>query len=149
MSDCVQSPHSAAGDYARLRPNSGKAVAHHRLVYAQHNNISLKDMEGKVVMHTCDNPACINPAHLVLGTQQDNIKDMWSKGRQGVKGMPGAAHPMAKLTEQTVREIILATRMEGKELAAKYGVSKATISMVLNRKIWKHVAVDSDLNKTI
>ena len=90
-------------------------------------------------MHTCDNPACVNPEHLVLGTQKDNVKDMWNKGRQGVKGMPGSKHPMAVLTEELVRQIKNNKQHTGKQLAAMYSVSPATVSMIKSGKIWKHV----------
>ena len=53
----------------------------HRAEYCLANGLTLEDIAGLVVMHTCDNPRCINPEHLVLGTQRDNMLDMRNKGR--------------------------------------------------------------------
>lgn len=55
----------------------------HRLAYCEAHGLSLDDIAGKVVMHTCDNPRCINPDHLVLGTQAQNNADRHAKGRDG------------------------------------------------------------------
>ena len=61
-----------------LREDGGMRVLH-AVVWEAHNAEPVP--EGMVVMHTCDNPACCNPHHLVVGTQSDNIKDCVSKGR--------------------------------------------------------------------
>jgi hypothetical protein len=60
--------------YVRL---DGRTVAVHRLVVA----LDGRDPTGQVVRHTCDNPACVNPEHLVLGSQADNVADMMQRGR--------------------------------------------------------------------
>jgi hypothetical protein len=60
---------------------AGKRHYVHRLAYCEAHAIDIEDIVGQVVMHTCDNPACINPEHLRLGTQADNLADMLSKGR--------------------------------------------------------------------
>lgn len=87
-----------------------------------------------LVRHTCDNPACCNPAHLLEGTQQDNAHDMVSRGRSCV----GERHGMVKLTEDQVRAI-LASDMSHTALGLKYGVSRATIELVRKRVNWSHI----------
>lgn len=66
--------------------HEGKEQRAHRLVYFALNSDADR---SKVVMHSCDNPACVNPAHLSLGTVQDNILDMHAKGRFGGGAKPG------------------------------------------------------------
>jgi hypothetical protein len=96
---------------------------------------------GLLVCHQCDVPACVNPHHLFLGTIQDNNADRVAKGRDNHPGMQGDAHPMAKLTEDDVRSIRKRATKRGdrKILAEEYGVSIATIDLVVTGKTWKHV----------
>lgn len=94
------------------------------------------------VCHRCDNPPCVNPAHLFTGTQKDNMEDMVVKGRHR-KGPPikGEANKMAKATDDVVRAI----RRESVAGAArdalqrKYGLSKATVHRIIRREAWQHV----------
>ena len=59
----------------------GKVVKAHRVALVDHLGITLADIVGQVVRHSCDNPACVNPEHLSLGTQRDNVDDMLRRGR--------------------------------------------------------------------
>ncbi len=96
---------------------------------------------GLEVCHRCDTPACVNPAHLFLGTHQDNMTDMVTKGRSR-SGMYGEAHTSAKLTEQGVVDIrrrYAAGGVSQQFLADEYGVSQAVISHVVLRRTWKTV----------
>lgn len=140
MSECKLSTYNShtSGVHPRVKFR-GKMIQHSHLIYAITRGIDVDDIKGKVIMHTCDNPACVNPEHLMLGTQKENVRDMWNKGRQGVKGMPGSKHPMAVLTEELVRQIKNNRQYTGKQLAAMYNVSPATVSMIKSGKIWKHV----------
>lgn len=89
------------------------------------------------VCHRCDRPACINPDHLFLGTQADNMRDMAHKGRRlGVKALFGERHGMAKLSNADVRAIRAATCTQA-ELARRFGVSAGTINMILRGKTWR------------
>lgn len=90
--------------------------------------------EGLIVCHRCDNPRCVNPLHLFLGTHQDNSDDKLSKSR----GNRGMKHGNSKLTEDQVRYIREAWRPQ-KELARKFNVSQSLISQIQNRKIWTHL----------
>lgn len=94
--------------------------------------------EGLWVLHHCDNPPCIRPDHLWLGTRQDNMTDMAMK-RRGSGGVPWPRHP-AKLDPDRVRAIRSATGETQRELAARYGVSRSTIQLVRSGKRWEHVA---------
>lgn len=88
---------------------------------------------GKHVLHKCDNRACCNPAHLYLGTHQDNMAD---KARSGV--MKGEHHPNAKLTNAQRKEICRRYKAGGISqyaLAAEFSVDQATISHVVHSKI--------------
>lgn len=80
--------------------------------------------QGLVVMHSCDTPACVNPAHLSLGTQGDNIRDGVSRGRYSVPRLP-----RRKLTDAQVHEIRQSSE-RGCRLAPRFGVSTALVSMI-------------------
>lgn len=89
------------------------------------------------ILHHCDNPPCFNPAHLYPGTDADNKKDMYERGR----GCFGEKHPLSKLTDTEVRGI-RRERKEGvssRKLAKKYRVSRTVIMHVCKRRTWKHV----------
>jgi hypothetical protein len=93
--------------------------------------------DGLCVLHKCDNRACVNPAHLFLGTPKDNSADMVAKGRQN----RGEKRPLAKLGEEQIRAIRAAGRdVMTKTLAAQYGISSTTVGKVRNGRRWTHVA---------
>ena len=94
--------------------------------------------EGLFVCHKCDNRACVNPEHLFLGTQKDNIQDCIKKGRH--RPTRGVDRPAAKLTEDDVRKIRAIYRKgEGPYLAWQFGVSRGVITNIVARKAWRHV----------
>jgi len=102
-----------------------KTVLAHRHSY-QINKGEIPD--GLVVRHKCHNPSCINPEHLELGTQKDNVYDMINAGRKVV--LKGTEHPRSRLTEEQVKEIYLSTGKTQKELADIYGVSRSHIYLI-------------------
>lgn len=101
--------------------------------------------EGMHVCHRCDNPACVNPDHLWLGTPSDNIQDCRSKGRHAAdnpatKYARGANQGLAKLSEIAVEEIRLLRGAIGqRQLARRYGVSKTAIRLAQQGRTWAHV----------
>ena len=117
----------------------GRARLASREAYKAIHGIGSAD--GLVVRHKCDNPACVYPAHLELGTKADNSRDMTERDRQA----KGEACSWAKLIEVDVR-CILAVYVPrcringGRALAQRFRVSRSVISEVVNRKIWRHVA---------
>lgn len=114
---------------------AGKTSPAHRVAFA----IAFPDIDltGKVVMHKCDNRVCVNPDHLAVGTQAENIQDMRRKGR----GRPrkGEKHPMAILTEADVRAI-RQSKASLNEEARRYGVVRYAIWAIRNGRNWKHVS---------
>lgn len=108
-------------------------MAHRVSWYLHHGEIPV----GMIICHKCDNPPCVNPDHLFLGTHQDNIEDKCSKGRAGGGSMPGESNANAKLTEQQVLEIRKSLgAISHAELARMYGVAKVTIDKISTRNIW-------------
>jgi hypothetical protein len=101
---------------------------------------------GMVIRHKCDNPLCINPNHLEIGTQKDNIHDMIQRGRYKIpRGYKGELNNHAKLNEQAIRNIF-AERKAGvtaKELSKEFGVHKSMIYGILRRKFWAHIVIEA------
>ena len=128
------------GGYPAIRWRK-KRYSMHRLIYEWiHGEIPPQ----MIVMHTCDNPRCINPEHLILGTQRDNMHDCCLKNRfaRGEKSGP------AKLTEKDVKDIRRRHIRRGDEpnkrgnsslLAEEYGIDIKNIWYIVNRKTWKHI----------
>jgi len=118
----------------------GKIIRAHRLSWELHNGPFPAELD---VCHKCDNPSCVRPDHLFLGTAKDNVADMIHKGRR-VMGprRRGEEHPRARLTESQVLAI-RAAHASGtasqRQLAREYGVDRRAIHQVVYRKTWIHV----------
>ena len=122
--------------YGRLRVG-GTHIGAHRIAY----ELTYGPVpEGKEVCHTCDNPPCVNPAHLWAGTHAENLQDAARKGRCHVRF--GARHPRSHLTVRDVRAIrARAARGESQHaLAREYGLSQPGIHFIVTRATWRHVA---------
>jgi hypothetical protein len=122
--------------YPVLRRN-GKPIKAHQYMYKKYNgDIPIK----MVICHKCDNPQCCNPEHLFLGTQADNVRDMFFKERNRNGDVKGEKNGSSKLTEKEVIEIRNECKnMKHKDIAKKYGVARNTITYILNNKLWKHI----------
>ena len=116
--------------YGELISNNRKYLAHRASYEAFIGPIP----KGMYVCHTCDNVYCVNPAHLFLGTQKQNLQDMKSKGRH----LYGEKNTEAKLTEAQVLQI-RNSKLTCKELGELYGVSNSAISAIKRRQRWKHI----------
>ena len=109
----------------------GRYVIAHRLSYVAH--VGPIPALG-VVCHSCDNPLCINPEHLWIGSQQDNMNDKVEKCRHS----HGAKHGRAKLSEQQAREILTSADSSA-SIAAKFGVTAEHVQVIRNGVAWKHL----------
>lgn len=119
-----------------LTPNPygwSRDIRLHRLAWIQANGLIPK---GICVLHKCDNRACYNVAHLFLGTQQDNLRDMTAKGRRRFRVPTGELAAKAKLTLMQVERIRNDPR-SNKLIAAEYGVSATNIHGIKTGKIWR------------
>lgn len=116
----------------------GEVVSAHRFAYCVANGLTLKEIEGLVIRHKCDNPGCINPTHLETGTPMDNVMDRVARGRSA----SGECNGHAKLTVEQVDEILASyiprdKKFGGTALGKKYGVCQTTISKIVLGKKWK------------
>lgn len=118
------------GGYGRIE-FMGQDWLAHRLSYTTYIG---EIPEGLSVLHSCDTPGCINPAHLTAGTRADNVEDAASKGRM----VHGEEHHASVLTVERVR-YIRGSSKKHTELADELGVHPVTILNVRNRQTWRHV----------
>jgi hypothetical protein len=115
----------------------GTMLAAHRIAWELERG---EIPDGLLVLHTCDHPGCCNPAHLFLGTNQDNADDKVRKGRHRSVHFPGEENPQARLTEEDVRSIRrLAATTDRLALAARFGVGRGHVNDIIGRRRWKHV----------
>jgi hypothetical protein len=133
---CLECLGSRTSGYGQLELPGRQARLAHRFVWEWlHGPIPT----GKIIMHECDNRACINPVHLRLGTKYDNTRDMWNKGRQRVPF--GTSNGMARLTPAKVKRI--RRRIARGEMltciARRFGVALGTIRAIRSGITWRHV----------
>ena len=114
----------------------GRGVSAHRFSYELHFG---SIPSGMCVCHHCDNPPCVNPRHLFLGTVGTNNRDREQKGRSVVPDNRGSRHGMAKLTEDSVRAIRrrFAEGETRKQIAESLGVSRGAVADVVARRRWE------------
>lgn len=95
-------------------------------------------MPGPLLMHECNNRACVRPAHLIEGTQKQNIEQAVRQGRMSL----GSRNGSAKLTEEDVKQVwvMRAAGLSQQAIGDAFGVSQKNISLILARKKWQHVA---------
>jgi hypothetical protein len=103
----------------------------HRISYELSNGSIPSNM---CVCHTCDNPKCVNPQHLWLGTTQDNTEDRHIKNRSA----RGSKIGTSKLTEAQVKDI-KSKQLRSLEYCKKYNISDTTVYRIWNNEFWKHI----------
>ena len=133
--------HQGYGKIDFSKNGKRKSLRAHRLSYELFKGTIPKNL---LICHSCDNPKCVNPEHLWLGTYKDNVEDMDNKGRRAKKykwKIYGELHFAAKLKNYQVVEIRekLAKGYKGCDLAKEFGVCKQTISSIKNGKRWNNI----------
>lgn len=126
--DCWTWKRARSHGYGRFKI-AGRMLTASRIAFEIANG-PLGDAEAR---HTCDNPPCCNPAHLVAGTHAQNMADMAARGRSSTR----------RLTPESVIDI-RTRRAAGDrpvDLAAEYGVTPSNISQIVTGRIWKHIGV--------
>jgi len=123
QTECWECAAAPDGEYGRIRSNCKQYLAHRISWELHHGAIP----NGMLVCHSCDNPRCINPEHLFLGTHSANMADMSRKGRRrGITAVFGEQHGRAKITDADV-VAIRSSGASAKDLALEYGVSDRQI----------------------
>lgn len=123
-----------SGGYGMMSKD-GKNQRAHRISYEAHKGPIPK---GNVVRHTCDNPACINPDHLILGTQKDNVADREARGRRVVNGERIGT---SKLSAKDVLEI-RSSEESLEVLANRYGIDRSNVWAIRTGKSWRHLPLN-------
>lgn len=130
--------HNSRG-YGHMKVRGAVAPAHRMSWVLANGPLPLGGgYHGTCVLHRCDNPGCVNPAHLFAGSNADNMADMKRKRRSPC----GADHPRSRLTAERVRGIRVRSQqgVRQADIASEFGISGALVSMVVTRKVWGHVA---------
>lgn len=122
--------HKQESGHGQVR-RAGRAFMAHRLAYSFATGLN---PEGGVVRHTCDNPACCNPYHLVLGSHADNVADRVSRDRSA----KGERNGRAKLTEADVERVFMSCEST-QQLADFFNVDRKVIYDIRRRNTWKSV----------
>lgn len=117
----------------------------HRISYVLHHG---EIPDGLIVRHRCDNPSCVNPSHLLLGTTAENMADKVRRGR--LPNQRGERNPANKLNDEAVRQIIAVLSRPDpptqKEIANQFGISQMTVSLIRQGKVWSHIERPGRLN---
>lgn len=98
--------------------------------------------KGLYVCHKCDNPSCVNPDHLFVGTNQENIQDSINKNRHKVPSLAGENHGRAILKAADIEKIraLAETGLSQREMGIKFNISRSHIGAIINKKYWKTLA---------
>ena len=134
-------PLGTRGD-GKMWNHEGSIIMAHRFSWILHNGAI---PPGTGVLHKCDNPPCVNPDHLYVGTHQDNANDKVARGRQARCGpgnpARGERNALAKLNEHSVREIrnLYKSGWSQQAIAERFGVVQTAISSIVRGKTWGHI----------
>jgi hypothetical protein len=130
-----QAASKSKGGYGNFKLASYTQIAAHRISYALHHGQSPGELH---VLHKCDNPSCVNPLHLFLGTNADNVADKVAKGRALGRDMRGARNGNARLSDEQVTTIRqrIAKGENNTRIAADYGVTHQLISRIRRGRSW-------------
>lgn len=112
-----------------------------RLVHRLSWNFTNGDIPvGMLVLHRCDNPKCVRPDHLFLGTQKDNVHDMIQKGRARRNARKGEANYLTKISNADVQKIrqLAVSGTKQNEIARNFGISTAQVSRIVNNRTRQH-----------
>lgn len=123
------------GGYGQIKI-AGTPVQAHRFAWSFVNG---EIPEGMVIRHTCDNPSCVNPSHLLLGTHKDNVADKYARHRN--HSQIGSDNNCSKLTEADVVEIKyrLSEGEKQKDVAKVFGITQCQVSNIATGKQWGHI----------
>lgn len=132
--------------YGQLRVG-GRSQRAHRVSWTIHNGPIPpgKGHHGTCILHACDNPPCVNPAHLRAGTNRDNAMDRESRGR-GVhpKAERNGATTLSSADVDEIRQRYATGDVTQRALADEYGVSRSNIGRIVRRVNWKHRGAEED-----
>lgn len=137
--DCIEwRGNKDAKGYGRINGHGGTVKAH-RLAYCFHAHCTLDAIQGDVIRHACDNPGCVNPRHLLTGSNLDNIADRVERGRSA----RGEDNGWSKLTSEEVSEIKSFYRkgVRGRgsvSTAKRFGVCHSTVQRIVAGERWAH-----------
>lgn len=132
------------GKHGQFRTDKGLRILAHRYSYIIHKG-PIPDL--MCVLHTCDNPPCINPDHLFLGDRIINNKDRRKKNRDAF----GERHGLSKLKDSQVIEIRkqYLQGIKPKQLALHYKIAVRTMYYILNNKTWRHLLTGDEIDRII
>lgn len=125
MDDCIL--------WSKAKNKAGYGITWHDNKWAYAHRVAVNASKGQVVRHLCDNPSCVNPEHLQIGTHKENSEDMVQKRRQAYGEKAGAA----KLTWEQVQQIRKLTHVPSRTVAKLFGCSKTNVLDIRKNKIWK------------
>jgi len=113
----------------------GKYHRAHRISYEYFYDVDPGELN---VLHECDNPTCVNPNHLFLGTQNDNIQDMINKGRC-IKGEMCARAVLTEPDVVEIKHLLKTTSRSGSDIGRQFNVGAKCISNIKNNDTWRHI----------
>ena len=127
--ECISWPALKTRSGYGMFENAGKKIVAHRMMWEKANGRTIP--ASHIILHTCDNPLCVNPRHLELGTPRMNSADRDRKGRAGMTKLTGTA--------VTWLRALHAQGTSKRELASVFGVDRSTISQAVRGVTWKWV----------
>jgi hypothetical protein len=128
--------HISKNMISKYKITKKKMIYAHRFSYLIFNDFIPDNLN---IRHMCNNPSCVNPFHLKVGTQKENMEDMVKAGRQNK--LKGEKHNRAKLKNEQVLEIraLKKSGMRTCDIMKKFSLSKTTVLRIISRRLWKHI----------